>query len=344
MSKTYRNILVIRLSSLGDVLTTLPVLFNVLEQQPDVHFYVLTKPAFASVFTLLPRCTIVDANFKQQHKGFLGLWRLFFELKKNYRISAVADLHNVLRTKILRILFFFSSNPFAAITKNRTLKTDFLSHKINALPRVWHLYETVFKQLELQVSTTQSINFAQRIIPTMRAKKIIDVIDLHQFSLVAIAPFAAHQSKIYPLEKTAHLVQKLVTDKNKFVFLLGKGETEKAILKRWKNNHERIILLDEFSLLEQLFILQYCNAALTMDSANLHLAGLAGIKNIVTIFGATTPAAGFCVWNNVTPLTTEIACQPCSIFGNKPCARKDHLCLQSISTQSVLTALLKNGE
>ncbi|MEM9867823.1 MAG: ADP-heptose--LPS heptosyltransferase RfaF, partial [Bacteroidota bacterium] len=94
------HILVIRLSALGDVAMMVPVLQALHLKYPDIRTTILTKKAFVPIFAEVEKVEVVVAKVKREHKGFQGLWRLYRELKKR-EIDAVADLHNVLRSKIL---------------------------------------------------------------------------------------------------------------------------------------------------------------------------------------------------------------------------------------------------
>src|SRR5690606_8274184 len=98
-----KHILVIRLSAMGDVAMTIPVLRAFTAQYPDVKITVLTREFFKPFFRDLENVSIFSPDLKGKHKGFFGLLELSKELRL-LGINAVADLHNVLRTKILKIL------------------------------------------------------------------------------------------------------------------------------------------------------------------------------------------------------------------------------------------------
>ncbi len=74
-----------------------------------------------------------------------------------------------------------------------------------------------------------------------------------------------------------------------------------------------------------------------MDSANMHLAALAGTPT-VSVWGATHPYCGFRGWRQKEELTVQLPmdCRPCSVFGNKPCLRGDYLCLAAIKPELIL--------
>ena len=97
---------------MGDVAMTVPVLSAFSNAHPKVTLTVLTKKKFAPLFRDLKMVTVISADFNTTHKGVLGLYRLS-KLLRNTQVEAVADLHNVLRTKILK--FFLSSAWMAPI-------------------------------------------------------------------------------------------------------------------------------------------------------------------------------------------------------------------------------------
>ncbi len=83
--------------------------------------------------------------------------------------------------------------------------------------------------------------------------------------------------------------------------------------------------------------MSHLDVMISMDSANMHLASLTGTP-VVSIWGATHPYAGFVGWaqkpSNI--LQVDLPCRPCSIYGNKPCARGDMECMHRISPESVV--------
>ena len=94
-----KHILVIRLSAMGDVAMTVPVLQQLLQQYPDLHLTVLTQPLLAPLFETLERTVVHAVETKGKHRGLKGIYKLYRELKKQYHFDAVADLHNVLGQK-----------------------------------------------------------------------------------------------------------------------------------------------------------------------------------------------------------------------------------------------------
>lgn len=119
MSKPPKHILVIRLSAMGDVAMIVPVLRQLTRQYPEVKITVLSRAFFAPFFRDLNNVFIYEADVEGRHKGVLGIYKLSKELKA-LKVDAVADLHNVLRSKLLHL--FWKHGPFVQIDKGRSEK------------------------------------------------------------------------------------------------------------------------------------------------------------------------------------------------------------------------------
>ena len=104
---------------MGDVAMTVPVLSAFSKAHPKVKLTVLTKKQFAPLFRDLKMVTVLSVDLNKTHKGIFGLYRLS-KLLRNTQIEAVADLHNVLRTKVLKL--FMLGIKFIQIDKGRAEK------------------------------------------------------------------------------------------------------------------------------------------------------------------------------------------------------------------------------
>ena len=102
MSNLPKHILVIRLSAMGDVAMTAPILRQFTKQYPQVKLTVLTREFFTPFFRDLENVSVHAADVKGKHKGVLGLYKLSKELEK-LEFDAIADLHNVLRSNVLKL-------------------------------------------------------------------------------------------------------------------------------------------------------------------------------------------------------------------------------------------------
>ncbi|MEY3500855.1 MAG: hypothetical protein RL308_2524, partial [Bacteroidota bacterium] len=112
-----------RLSAMGDVAMTVPILRAFVLQFPDIKITVISSPFFKPFFDEIPNVTFFAFDKKDKHKGFLGLFRLYLDLRKR-NIDAFADLHNVLRSKVIRVLFALSGKKAAFTDKGRAEKKE----------------------------------------------------------------------------------------------------------------------------------------------------------------------------------------------------------------------------
>jgi ADP-heptose:LPS heptosyltransferase len=133
-----KKILVFRLSAMGDVALTVPVIRNVLETDSELQITLVTRPFFAPFFFGIPRLKLYFPDLEGKHKGLKGLYRLFRDLKKIGPFEKVIDLHDVLRTKIVCLFFSLSGTRIFSIDKGRkeknllirTKKITILQHSI----------------------------------------------------------------------------------------------------------------------------------------------------------------------------------------------------------------------
>ncbi|MEN9326651.1 MAG: hypothetical protein RI943_1072, partial [Bacteroidota bacterium] len=200
------HILVIRLSAMGDVAMTVPVLRAFSLQYPNVKITVVSRPFFKPFFDDIENITFFPIDLKERHKGFLGLLRLFSDLRK-LNIDAVADLHNVLRSKIIRTLFALNGKNVAATDKGRQEKKVLTKLTIKAISPTKTMfdrhYET-FEKLGFPLHL-ESPTFPEKSI---LSEEIINITGKKEENWIGIAPFAQYESKVYPID----LMQQVIDD------------------------------------------------------------------------------------------------------------------------------------
>ncbi|HUH28954.1 glycosyltransferase family 9 protein [Gelidibacter sp.] len=329
MPKQPKHILVIRLSAMGDVAMTVPVLRAFTEQYPEVKLTVLTREFFTPFFRDLKNVSVYAADLKGQHKGFFGLLELSKELRI-LGIDAVADLHNVLRSKILKI--FLLDLKIIQIDKGRNEKKALVNGKVFKQLKTTHRrYRDVFEKLGYPIKDSEP-NFPER---AQLNSKTLELVGKNTKSWIGIAPFAAHKSKMYPLELMEEVIKEL--SKNSMIFLFG-GKAEAEYLSSLENDRIRSIA-GKLSLDEELDLISNLDVMLSMDSGNAHMAAMMGIK-VVTLWGVTHPYAGFFPFhqneNNALLADREKYPKiPTSIYGNK-FPEGYETCMETISPKDVV--------
>ncbi len=324
------HLLLIRFSALGDVLMTVPVVDALARQYPDARITVVSRPFVGSVFRLLPpNVTFVGIN-PRQYKGVAGLWRLYKELRA-LNPTHVADLHNVLRTQVVRKFFALAGTPVKHLVKDRRARKAFIAAPVKTQQVTsFERYASVLARLGFPIELDMT-----------RPVRLVESRKTDGPARVGIAPFAAHQGKIYPLDMMEQVVD-LLTQGGREVYLFGAGDKEKAILEGWASKypltHSVVGTLPNMAA--ELELIASLDVMLAMDSGNMHLAALSSTP-VVSVWGATHPLGGFLGWgctrDNVVQLPLD--CRPCSTYGSKPCRWGDYRCLTGITPQQIIARL-----
>lgn len=315
LQKQSKNILVIRLSAMGDVAMMVPVLRAVAQQYPDLKITVLTRFFFKPFFRDLKNVTVFSAEVKGKHKGIFGLYKLARQLNKENRFYAIADLHNVLRSKILKK--FIQCKRFVSIDKGRAEKKALVSGKtFQQLKTTHQRYADVFETLGFKLDLSNPI-FPKKSILN---ENILAIIGQGSKKIIGIAPFAAHEGKMYPLDLMEEVIKSI--SKNYKVILFGGGTQEIDILNDFENSYKNVVnVAGKLDLEEELDVISNLDVMLSMDSSNGHIAAMLGIK-VVTVWGVTHPFAGFAAFNQPEDYMlladrNQFPKIPTSIYGNK---------------------------
>lgn len=340
------HILVIRFSAMGDVAMTVPVVQAFASQHPDVQVTVLSQPFARDIFEALsPNIKVCGANIRKEYAGVKGLNKLFKRLVEEERITAVADLHNVLRSKYLCIRFSMIGIPVIHLDKHRQERRQLTAKHnkyLKPLPSVYSSYAKVFRDLgyTLEEKFQTRRTYFQSYFKSMPAA---DWRNRDAGEWIGIAPFAAHKGKTYPLPLVEEVIGGLaLRHPAARIFLFGGGGQEHASLSVIASRQKQCMAVSDIcrSLKEELALMSSLNVMLSMDSANMHFASLVGTP-VISIWGATHPYAGFGDWNQSpgNAVQIDLPCRPCSIFGNKPCYRGDYACLYGIKPKDVIMKL-----
>ena len=289
-----------------------PIVKQLALAYPNWQITMLSRQQTAPLFKDMPENVhCVEADLKGKHKGVQGLNLLLHDMHYQ-QFDAIADMHNVLRSKWLCWRMRLMGKRVATLCKGRWQKW-LLAHTAYNKPLLptTRRYMRVLQQLGFSFS----LSCPSLSQPLRRG--------------YGIAPFAAHKGKIYPLDKMEVVVRELAKT-GESIYLFGAGKKEKAILDAWGDKYENVYsLVGKYSMDKEIAFMRTLRLMLTMDSANMHLASIAGTR-VLSVWGATHPNAGFlgygqhecdCIQRN------DLLCRPCSIYGNKKCKFGDYRCL-----------------
>lgn len=317
-----KRILAYRFSAFGDVAMTVPVLRELVLQNSNVEIIIVTRTNFKDLFQDLPNVIFKGINL-EDYKGILGMRRLSKELLSEFKFDYVADLHDVIRSKMLDAFFANKNFKIYKINKGKEEKehlTDIWNLNKIQLKPTFERYADVFREMGFTVNLSYQFHHSQPLKND-----------------IGFAPFAQHKGKMLPLEKSFDLV-KVLAKKHK-IYLFGGGKEENEILQKWENEIPNTVnIAGKLSLKEELERIAKLNVMISMDSANMHLASLVGTR-CISIWGSTHPYAGFLgygqSYDDVVQVK-DLTCRPCSTFGDKECFRGDYACLHELHIQQVI--------
>lgn len=338
------HVLIVRFSAMGDVAMTVPVVYDVCRAYPQIHFTMLTKASMRGIFVNPPSNLTIRAEDLSLYEGPQGMWRLYRSINSEQHIDAVADLHDVLRTRMLRLVASMHNARVAHIDKGRAAKHRLTRRRRKVmvpLPTSSQRYHTVMEALGLQAPATFTSVFGTGPAPAHLYSAVTGPKTEGEI-WVGIAPFAAHEGKIYPPEQMKRVAEALHA-KGIRLFFFGGGDKERAILSEWVKHLPGSVSLAErrYGFATELALQSNLDAMVTMDSGNMHLASLVGVPT-VTIWGATHPYCGFTAKGQRPELTiqADLPCRPCSVFGNTPCRFGDYRCLVSIAPATIVERVM----
>lgn len=312
-----KRIIVTRFSAMGDVAMVASVLKEFQEQHSDTEIIVISRKLFEAFFENIPRVIFHTFDPKGKHRGLLGIYTLFQELK-SYKAKFIADLHNNIRSRTLGFLFKMTGSTIEILDKGRKEKEE-LTRSDNKIKKQLKLtterYADVFRQLGFPITLSHKLNKDFRLIPN----NLLNILASDNRK-IGIAPFAQHSYKVFPLEKMEEVIAYL-SQNNYYVFIFGGGQQEKDIAEKWSSKYNNIYnTIGEYKVSQELDIISHLDLMISMDSSGMHMASLVGTRSL-SIWGATHPFAGFLGYGQSYEdcIQVEHENRPSSVYGNKTC-------------------------
>ena len=316
--KRPQHLLVIRLSALGDVAMTVPVLSVLVKSYPQLKLTVVSKAFYKPLFDGIPNITFLEADVYGKHKG-IGLLKLAREAQ-SLGIDAVADLHSVIRSKIITGFLKLCGIESATIDKGRAEKKKLTNPKgrdLKPLKSTHQRYADVFERLGFPID----LNAYKTPNKSGLNRALSALIGSEPKKLIGIAPFAAFKSKMYPLDMMTEVISELDATAKYKVFLFGGGKEETKLLQDIAAQFNDVTSVANIvSFEDELVLISNLDIMLSMDSGNGHLAAIFNIPTL-TLWGVTHPYAGFAPFmqpakNQLLASQKEYPLVPTSIYGN----------------------------
>jgi len=328
---------------MGDVAMVVPVLRVFSKTYPEVKLTILSRAFFKPFFEDLPNVNFLEADVYGKHKG-MGLFNLAKEAK-SLGIDAVADMHNVIRSKIITKFLSVSGIKTATLDKGRKEKTALTRETykdFKQLKTTHQRYADVFNALGLCIDIKTFIPLTRKDLN----QKLKSLVGVEPKKIIGIAPFAAYKSKMYPLDLMREVISKLNKTQQYKILLFGGGKEETIKLQSMAADFSSVICVaGKLTFKEELALISNLDIMLSMDSGNGHLAAMFGVP-VITLWGVTHPYAGFAPFgqnpeNNILSDITKYPLIPTSIYGNKfPEGYED--VMKTILPKEVISKTLEN--
>jgi len=334
--------LVIRFSSIGDIVLTTPVIRCLKKQLPDAEVHYLTKESFRSIVEYNP---YIDKLHVLAHS-----WELMIHELKLENYDHIIDLHNNLRTlKVKQAL----DRPSHSFYKLNVQKFIYVNLKLNLMPRV-HIVDRYLETLR-SFDVKNDGEGLDYFIPKKDETTLKDIPTSHHAGYIGIVIGAAHNTKKYP----AHKLKELCRQLNHPVILLGGKED--------RTNAEEIASVDpvkvynacgKFSINESADLVRKSKLIVTNDTGLMHMAA-AYKKPIISLWGNTVPSFGMYPYYGENYLqnygqtgtvrpgeqpynilqVNKLICRPCSKIGYNKCPLGHFKCMEKIEVAEVLKAI-----
>lgn len=342
----FRKVLIVRFSLLGDVAMTIPVIYSACVAHSGVQFIMVTQQVASTLYVNAPaNLTVESVDHRNAFSGFSGMLRLASHLVEKYHPDAVIDLQGDRKTWLLgaalRLHGVHTVQRIDMGNKGKRALTRRRNKRMFPLITSLNRYREVFSRMGLASGDNftsiyatgkgNASDFAHISAPKQPGERWI-----------AVAPFAKWAGKIYPMPLMEKALDIIASWQNVHIFFLGQGDTERDQFRRWTAKYHNVTSLAEqrYGFPTELALLSHCDVMLSMDNMNMHLASLVRLP-VVSVWGASHPYCGFMGWkqseDNVVQL--NMACRPCSLFGDKKCYYNDFFCLTGIQPQMVANAV-----
>ncbi len=322
------NILIIRLSSLGDVVlaTAVPPVLKAAYPQSRLTF--LTKKPYGDLLALAPDLDEVISFGKGD-----GLWSLSSRLKKD-RFDLVIDLHGNLRS--LMVCGLMGSVPCLRVPRERWRRLALVWFKLKTSRPIPSVRERCGKVLSSMGLKPGRLLPRLSLNPTaLEAQKRHGLEGLKKPS-IGFCLSSRHATKRWTAESALTCMNTLKTSSGGNLVLLGFETDERLALE----GHPALDLVGKTSLVELAGVIGSLSVLVSVDSGPLHVAEALGIP-VVSLFGPTVPDFGFApVLAGSTWIEESLPCRPCSLHGGERCPLGHHRCMEEISADRVARSAL----
>jgi len=316
-----KKILIIRLSSMGDILLTTPLIRSIKKQNSSVQIDFVIKEEFFELVKKNPHLTNIYTYSKESSKK-----KELLKLLKTNKYDLVMDLQNNNRSR--EIVLKLDRKTFQ-FRKNSLKKFILVHFKINRLKKS--------PQISVRYAKTAGIDLDNEGLEIFTDNIADSRLELNE-KYIGLCPGAKHFTKRWPKEYFIELGKKLESDGYRVVLFGGMNELE--VTDEIVKQLSQPINLCDASILQTAANMKMCKAVYTNDSGTMHLSCAVKVP-VVAFFGSTVKEFGFYPYKtqNVVLEIENLPCRPCSHIGRKSCPLKHFKCMNEISPDLAFNCL-----
>lgn len=334
------KILIVRLSSIGDIILTTPLLRVLREAYPEAVITFLIKKQYADLLSGSPyinELIALDTN-----EGFPGLRRIKRQLKEK-QFDLYIDIHKNWRSVYIRLgLGAKMTGTYSKHVFRRSMLIWFKLNLCNHIKPVYLRYFESVRKLDLQYDGKGTdIYLAENTL-----KKVREILQSLGFQfnrpLVIICPGATYFNKRWHTEGFTETARYMIRERSAFVIIHGgKEDTDLCQEIAERAGPGAVSLAGRLSLADSAALLRLSTLVIANDSGLLHLAQ-SQKRPVVGIYGPTTRELGFFpIEQNCTAVETNLSCRPCTPKGLDRCPKKHFRCMNDITADMVIQAALQ---
>ena len=335
-----QNILIIRFSSIGDIVLSTPLVRALRKRFPEARIDFVIKQEFAELMQTNPHVTTVYVYDKQS--GMRGLLAFAQQLRHN-RYDLLVDIHKNYRSYLLR--FVTHPSQIVSYSKQIVQRTLLIKTGLNQYGEILQIPERYLKPLQAfgVVNDDQGLELFpteahwSRVAAIFRQERLAD-----GEVAIGFGSIAAHPLKQWPVERFIELGRQLVQRYGARILLFGGPQDLQGVTRiAAQIPNSPLILCGKLSFLEVAAAIQRCAVFVGNDTGTIHIAA-AMQRNVVALFGPTVEEFGYYPYRTRSIVISKpLSCRPCTPTGKGVCKIKTHACLKEISTAEVFQAVEK---
>jgi heptosyltransferase-2 len=339
----FSNILLIRFSSLGDLVLTTPIYRELRKIYPDSRLTLLTSEGFGRVLENNPYLDVIIYHHRKETRNDL---RDRIDQLRLQKFDLIYDIHNSLRSRRIGWLLKRNTPKIEHWLINKRTVARELQIRFGC-KRYYNGKSQREQWLEpLQRQHSKALSAKTELFPSEEDKNFVkDWLNqrgLKGRSFVCLGPSASFPLKCWPLQNFQQLIERIIQSGVLVILVGASGEEETEQLVEHFNDSKLVFsAAGDFTLLQSVALLETANAVIANDTSIVHLAEAMGTPSLA-LFGPTVKEFGYAPMLAESQLIeTDLAlhCRPCSRTGKGNCKNSDQqICLYSISVQKVWDA------